>query len=51
MDTGVLSEVKRPYHEGDHSLPSSGEVKNEWGYTATSFVSLLGVERGKINLS
>jgi hypothetical protein len=51
MDTGVLSEVKRPEREADHPLPSSGEIKNEWRYTANSPVSLLGVERHKINLS
>jgi len=27
--------VKRPECEADHSPPSSAEVKNTWGYTAT----------------
>jgi hypothetical protein len=34
--TGVLSlGVKRPGREGDHSPPSSAEVKNAWSYTPT----------------
>jgi hypothetical protein len=28
--------VKRPELEGDHSPPSSAEVKNAWSYTSTS---------------
>jgi hypothetical protein len=32
---GTLSlEVKRPGREGDHSPPSSAEVKNAWSYTS-----------------
>ena len=31
---------KLPGHEGDHSPPSSVEVKNEWSYVATSHVCL-----------
>jgi hypothetical protein len=33
---GALSlGVKRPEREGDHSPPSSAEVKNSWSYTST----------------
>jgi hypothetical protein len=37
LSEGVLfpSGVKRPKSEGDHSLPSSVEVKNIWIYTPT----------------
>jgi hypothetical protein len=27
--------IKRPRREGDHSSPSSAELKNEWSYTST----------------
>jgi len=34
--TGTLSlGVKRPGREGDHSPPSSAEIKNAWSYTST----------------
>jgi hypothetical protein len=32
---GGVSGVKRPGREADHSSASSGEIKNEWSYTAT----------------
>jgi len=41
---GALSpRVKRPGCEDDHSPPSSAEVKNMWGYTATPPIRLHGV--------
>jgi len=45
--TGVLSlGVKRPVREADHSLLSSGEVKNAWICTSTSQIRLHGVVLG-----
>jgi hypothetical protein len=36
MGTGALSlEVKQQGREGDHSPPTSAEVKNKWIYTST----------------
>jgi hypothetical protein len=36
VDTEPLSlGVKRPGREGDHSPPSTAEVKKEWSYTST----------------
>lgn len=37
--------VKRQKREVDHSSPSGVEVKNEWNYTSTPPIRLLGVER------
>ena len=31
--------------DDDHSPPSSIEVKNEWSYTSTPLVYLLGMDR------
>jgi hypothetical protein len=35
--------LKQPGCEVDHSLPSSAEVKNAWGYTCTPPICLYGV--------
>jgi len=45
MGTGAFLSpgVKRSWHEADHSLPSSTEVKNAWSYTSTFPVRLHGV--------
>jgi hypothetical protein len=41
---GALSlGLKRPGRESDHSPPFSAEVKNEWSYTSTPLIRLLGV--------
>jgi len=37
--------VKWPGHEADHSCPPSAEVMNEWSYTSTPPIYLLGVDR------
>jgi hypothetical protein len=37
---------KRPGREGDHSRPSSAEVKNAWRYTSTSPIRVHGVLLG-----
>jgi hypothetical protein len=42
---GSFPKVKQPGHNVDHSLPSSAEVKNEWGYTSIEPISLYGVDR------
>jgi hypothetical protein len=42
---GVNSpEVKRPGREADHSPPLSVEVKNDWKYTSTYPMCLVGVQ-------
>ena len=38
-------EVRRAGREGNHSRPSSVEVKNEWSYTYTTPASPRGVDR------
>jgi hypothetical protein len=49
LGTGVLSQdVKRLWHEVNHSPPSSAEVKNEWSYTSAYTRCLPGVERENI---
>jgi hypothetical protein len=30
----VVTRVKKPGHEADHTLPSNAEVKNEWNCTS-----------------
>jgi hypothetical protein len=41
---GSFPVVKKPRREGDHSSPSSAEVKNAWSYTSTPTL-LYGVVR------
>jgi hypothetical protein len=42
--TGALSlGVKRLGHEADHSLLSTGKMKNEWSYTSPPPIRLHGV--------
>jgi hypothetical protein len=44
IGTGAFSLVaNRTGHEGDHSLPPSAEVKNEWSYTLASPICLYDV--------
>jgi hypothetical protein len=44
MDTrGSFPELKWPGREGDHSPPSSAEVKNAWCYTSPPPIRLPGV--------
>jgi len=43
-------EVKRPWHEADHSPPYRAEVKNEWRSTSTLSISLHGMCRANITL-
>jgi hypothetical protein len=31
----LISEIKRPWREADHSSQSSAEIKNAWSYTST----------------
>jgi len=38
--------IKRPTREGDHSPPSTAEVKNEWSYTSAPPLRLHGADRG-----
>jgi len=38
--------LKQPEHEARHLPLSSDEIKNEWNYTLTPFISLHGVDRG-----
>jgi hypothetical protein len=50
VSSGVPSEgggviVKQTGHEVDHSPPFSAEIKNEWSYTCTSPIGLLGMDR------
>lgn len=46
LGTGVLFiEISQPWHEANHSPPSSSEVKNEWSNTSTSPVWLCGLHR------
>ena len=40
---GYLLGVKLPGQEFDHLLDSSAEVQNDWSFTATAPVCLLGV--------
>jgi hypothetical protein len=40
---GSFQGVKRPGREDDHSLPSSAEVKNVWGYALTPPIHLHSV--------
>jgi hypothetical protein len=40
---GCLPTVKRPEREADHSLPCSGDAKNEWSYTSSPPIRLHGV--------
>jgi hypothetical protein len=42
--------VKQPGHDADVSLPSSAEVKSEWGYTSAAPLWLNGVSWGNITL-
>jgi hypothetical protein len=37
--------VRLPGYEGNHSPPSSAEVKNVWSYTSTPPICLQGVDR------
>jgi hypothetical protein len=39
----VSQGVNRSGREADHSLPSSAEVKNEWGYSSIPPIRLHGV--------
>jgi hypothetical protein len=39
----LILRVKLPVREGDHSPPSSAEVKNAWSYTSTPLLRLHGV--------
>jgi len=41
---GSSLRIKRPDYEIDHLPPSSAEVKNAWGYTATPPIRFHGVE-------
>ena len=41
----LLRGVKLPGYAGDHSPPSSAEVKNEWSYTPIPPICLQGVDR------
>jgi len=38
---GFFPGANRPGNEADHSLPSSGEVKNAWSYTSPPHTSSL----------
>ena len=40
-----------PWHEVDHSVPPSAEVKNEWSYTPTPAICLQGVDRNKFTFT
>jgi len=40
-----LTLVKQPGQEGDHSPPSSADVKNEWRYTSAPRVRFHGLDR------
>jgi len=47
----VISQtVKRPGRKGDHPLPFSTEVKNEWICTCTPYICLHGSQRGKVKV-
>jgi hypothetical protein len=35
--------IKRRGREANHSPPSTAEVKNEWSYTYSHFIHLIGV--------
>jgi len=43
-------EIKRPWHEADHSLPYRAKVKNEWSATSTLSISFHGMCRANITL-
>ena len=47
---GVLSGVKWPGCDVDHSPPSNAEVKNEWSYTSAHHICLHGVDRKSLPL-
>jgi hypothetical protein len=40
---GYFAGVKQLEREANHSPPFSAEVKNEWNYTTTTLVYVLGV--------
>jgi hypothetical protein len=48
VGTEILSRVKRPGRDVDHSPPSNAEVKNEWSSTSTAPTCLHGVDRDKL---
>jgi len=43
--------VEQPWHEANHSSPSSAEGKNEWGYNSTSFICIDGMCSGGCTLT
>jgi hypothetical protein len=45
MNTRILSRVKRPGCDVDHSSPSSTEVTNKWSYAFTALLCLDGIDR------
>jgi hypothetical protein len=46
MDNGALSQgVNQPMCELNQSPPSSAKIKNEWNYTFTPSVRLLGIDK------
>jgi hypothetical protein len=46
VGTELLSPgVKRPESEGDHSHPSTAEVKSEWSFTSTPSLCLHGADK------
>lgn len=42
MVTSVLSLVKRPEREVNHSPPSSAEIQNDWSYISAPFYVFMG---------
>jgi hypothetical protein len=51
LESWALSpEIKRAWHEADHSTASTTKITNEWSYTFTPPVHLRDIYRDNFNL-